>query len=282
VLAYLWGESTHSFATVPAKAGESARIVGTDDFIVGGQGRKVNRFYEMIMTLVDRYPEKIKFFQYNTGGVGEVIETATDGGQSKKKLVRKVTRIPIPLMSAIQRGDLRGTNRYDVGRFGTGEIVSCAEGDLAPYDPARFYSQEDIARYATELVDGRRKFTDEIVAQGLDPRVKKLAEDSFRFAAKRAVAQVAAAGKDKAAGEYAAAAAGVPTVVESKAPARPPRQALAGVGCRLAITLCAEDPPAEVGECAKLRATERLRELLEQRHELGPLRVVKAGERSVE
>jgi phosphoenolpyruvate carboxykinase (ATP) len=28
VMAYLWGESTHSFATVPAKAGESVRIVG--------------------------------------------------------------------------------------------------------------------------------------------------------------------------------------------------------------------------------------------------------------
>ena len=218
VLAYLWGESTHSFATVPAKAGESARIVGTDDFIVGGQGRKVNRFHEMIMTLVDRYPEKIKFFQYNTGGVGEIIETTSDGGQSKKKLVRKVTRIPIPLMSAIQRGDLRGTNRYEVGKFGTGEIVSCAEGDLTPYEASRFYSQEEIGRYATELVEGRRKFTEEIAAQGLDPRVKKLAEDSFRFAAKRAVVQGAAVGK--AADDLAGAAAGVPTGVESKGTAR--------------------------------------------------------------
>ncbi len=219
VLAYLWGESTHSFATVPAKAGESARIVGTDDFIVGAQGRKVNRFHEMIMTLVDRYPEKIKFFQYNTGGVGEIIETTTDGGQSKKKLVRKVTRIPIPLMSAIQRGDLRGTNRYETGRFGTGEIVSCTEGDLAPYDPSRFYSQEEIARYAAELVDGRRKFTEEIAAQGLDPRVKKLAEDSFRLAARRAVVQGADVGRG--AGDLAAAGAGAPTVAESKGAARP-------------------------------------------------------------
>ena len=35
VLAYLWGESSHSFATQPAKAGESVRTVGTDPFIVG-------------------------------------------------------------------------------------------------------------------------------------------------------------------------------------------------------------------------------------------------------
>jgi phosphoenolpyruvate carboxykinase (ATP) len=219
VLAYLWGESTHSFTTVPAKAGESARIVGTDDFIVGAQGRKVNRFYELIMALVDRYPEKIKFFQYNTGGVGEIIETTTDGGQSKKKLVRKVTRIPIPLMSAIQRGDLRGTNRYEVGRFGTGEIVACAEGYLAPYDSSRFYSQEEIARYATELVDGRRKFTEQIGAQGLDPRIKKLAEDSFRVASKKAAVRGADVGKTA----VEPAAAGAPTVVESRATVRPPQ-----------------------------------------------------------
>ncbi|MCX5801277.1 MAG: phosphoenolpyruvate carboxykinase (ATP) [Candidatus Eisenbacteria bacterium] len=179
VLAYLWGESTHSFATVPAKAGESARIVGTDDFIVGSQGRKVNRFHEMIMTLVNRYPGKIRFFQYNTGGVGEIIETETVGGQSKKRLVRKATRVPIPLMSAIQRGDLRGTNRYEVGKFGTGEIVSCEEGDLRAYDPARFYPAEEIERYAAELLEGRRKFTEEIGKQGLKPEIVKLAEESF-------------------------------------------------------------------------------------------------------
>ncbi|MFH0777714.1 MAG: phosphoenolpyruvate carboxykinase (ATP) [Candidatus Eisenbacteria bacterium] len=125
VLAYLWGESTHSFATVPAKAGESVRIVGTDDFIVGAQGRKVNRFHEMIMGLVERYPGKVRFFQYNTGGLGEIIETSTEGGETKKKLVRKASRVPIPFMAAIQRGDLRGTNRYELGRFGTNEILSC-------------------------------------------------------------------------------------------------------------------------------------------------------------
>jgi phosphoenolpyruvate carboxykinase (ATP) len=216
VLTYLWGESTHSFATVPAKAGESVRIVGTDDFIVGGQGRKVNRFHEMIMTLCDRYPEKIRFFQYNTGGLGEIIETTMEGGQTKKKLVRKVTRIPIPLMSAIQRGDMRGTNRYEIGRFGTGEIASCAEGDLAPYDPARFYAEEEIARYASELVEGRKKFTEEISNQGLNPEIRKLAEESFRVAKKRAMVR----GADLR-GESAKEPAAVPTVVESGATARP-------------------------------------------------------------
>jgi phosphoenolpyruvate carboxykinase (ATP) len=88
VLAYLWGESTHSFATVPEKAGDSVRIVGMDDFIVGPQGRKVNAFYDIVMGLVQKYPGKVHFFQYNTGGMGEIIEV--DKATGKKKLVRKV------------------------------------------------------------------------------------------------------------------------------------------------------------------------------------------------
>jgi phosphoenolpyruvate carboxykinase (ATP) len=198
VLAYLWGESTHSFATVPAKAGESVRIVGTDDFIVGAQGRKVNRFHEMIMTLVNRHPGKIRFFQYNTGGVGEIIETTAEGGQTKKRLVRKVTRVPIPLMSAIQRGDLRGTNKYEIGRFGNGEIVSCEEGDLSAYNPAKFYSPDEIERYAAELLEGRRKFTEEIAKQGLKPEIVKLAEESFSVVSREARKEAAMAAAARA------------------------------------------------------------------------------------
>jgi len=68
VLAYLWGESTHSFATVPEKAGESVRIVGMDDFIIGNQGRKVNAFYDIVKDLVSRYPGKVHFFNTIRGG----------------------------------------------------------------------------------------------------------------------------------------------------------------------------------------------------------------------
>ncbi|MGB6339520.1 MAG: phosphoenolpyruvate carboxykinase (ATP), partial [Candidatus Aminicenantaceae bacterium] len=119
VLAYLWGESTHSYASQPLKAGESVRIVGTDPFIVGSKANKVNRFYEIIMTLVSNYPGKVKFLQYNTGGIGEIIETYEENGITKKRQVRKVSRVPINLMAHIQRGDLRGTNHYEKGLLGT-------------------------------------------------------------------------------------------------------------------------------------------------------------------
>ncbi|MDD5563659.1 MAG: phosphoenolpyruvate carboxykinase (ATP) [Thermoanaerobaculaceae bacterium] len=173
VMAYLWGESTHSFATVPAKAGESVRIVGMDDFIIGAQGRKVNAFHDIVMDLVARYPGKVHFFQYNTGGVGEIIEI--DKATGKKKQVRKVTRVPIDLMAALQRGDLRGTNEYAKGRLGTEYVVTSEGTDLAAYDARNFYSDEQVEAYVADLVDGRRKFTEEIAAQGLRKDIREIA-----------------------------------------------------------------------------------------------------------
>ena len=42
VIAYLWGESTHSFATAPAKAGESVRPLGRRDPVSGAQSSHIN------------------------------------------------------------------------------------------------------------------------------------------------------------------------------------------------------------------------------------------------
>ncbi len=173
VMAYLWGESTHSFATVPAKAGESVRIVGMDDFIIGSQGRKVNAFHDIVMDLVHRHPGKVHFFQYNTGGMGEIIDI--DDATGKKTLVRKVQRVPIDLMASLQRGDLRGSNEYAKGRLGTEYVVRTEEGDLSRWDPTAFYSDEAIEAYVADLVDGRRRFTEDIAAQGMRKDIRELA-----------------------------------------------------------------------------------------------------------
>ncbi len=181
VLAYLWGESTHSYASQPLKAGESVRIVGTDPFIIGSRAKKVNRFYEIIMTLVDNYPGKLKFMQYNTGGIGEIIESTEQDGQIKKRLVRKVKRVPINLMAQIQRGDLRETNSYERGILGTKEITRCEGKSLDEWDIRRFYSEEQIQGYIKDLVEGRRKFTEEIAEEGLRQEVLYAAERSFQI-----------------------------------------------------------------------------------------------------
>lgn len=179
ILAYLWGESTHSMATNPAKAGESVRIVGTDDFIIGSRARKVNRFYDIIMTLVNNYPGKVRFMLYNTGGMGEIIKTYEENGVKKKRLVRKTERVPIELMAAIQRGDLRGTNKYELGFLGTKSIVAVEGKPLTEWDVKKFYSDEQIAQYIIELVKGRRQWTEQIATEGLKKEILDAAERAF-------------------------------------------------------------------------------------------------------
>jgi len=181
ILSYLWGESTHSYASSPDKAGESVRIVGTDPFIVGSRGRKVNRFYDIIMRLIDKYPGKVQFRMYNTGGMGEIIETFEEDGKTKKKLVRKTDRVPLNLMAAIQRGDLRGTNTYKKGVVGTKSIVSVEGKPIPEYDPLKFYSQEQIDYYVKDLVDGRKAYTDVIASEGLNSDIIRAAEKSFEI-----------------------------------------------------------------------------------------------------
>ena len=182
VLAYLFGESTHSFATNPAKAGESVRIVGTDDFIIGSRARKVNRFYDIVMHLVHQYPGKVKFMLYNTGGIGEILEEYEEGGKKVKKLVRKVSRVPIELMAAIQRGDLRGTNKYEPSILGTKGIVSVEGRQLSEYDLKNYYTEEKIRFYIKELVEGRKKWVEEIAKEGLKEEILQAAERSFAIA----------------------------------------------------------------------------------------------------
>lgn len=183
-LAYLWGESTHSYASQPDKAGETVRIVGTDPFIIGSRAAKVNRFYDIIMNLARNYPDKLKCMQYNTGGMGEIIETVEAGGEKKKKLVRKVERVPISLMARIQRGDLRGTNKYEPGPLGTQRIIEAEGKSMDEWDPKRFYSQEEIQGYIDRLVEGRRQYTEEIAQEGLRDEIMSAAERSYRISAK--------------------------------------------------------------------------------------------------
>lgn len=181
VLAYLWGESSHSYATQPAKAGESVRTVGTDPFIVGSRGHKVNLFRDIIVELTEKYPGKVSFYQYNTGGMGEIVETINEGGVKKKNMIRKVERVPINLMAAIQRGDVRGTNRYEMGPLGVERIVKCLDGDLGHFNPDKFYSPEQINSYIKDLVQGRRRFTEEVAEEGLASEILRAAEESYRI-----------------------------------------------------------------------------------------------------
>jgi len=133
------------------------------------------------MTLVSNHPGKLKFMQYNTGGIGEIIETYDESGLKKKRMMRKPARVPINLMAQIQRGDLRGTNHYEKGILGTKEIKLCEGKSLDEWDIRKYYSEEQIQHYIKDLVEGRRRFTEEIASEGLRAEVLYAAERSFRI-----------------------------------------------------------------------------------------------------
>jgi phosphoenolpyruvate carboxykinase (ATP) len=50
---------------------------------------------------------------------------------------------------------------------------------LSSYDATKLYTEEQIQGYVRDLVEGRRRFTEEIASEGLDPRIVALAEKSF-------------------------------------------------------------------------------------------------------
>ncbi|MBN2432712.1 MAG: hypothetical protein JXQ27_14650, partial [Acidobacteria bacterium] len=123
------------------------------------------------------------FYQYNTGGMGEIIEVGEDG---KKKMIRKTERVPIDTMAAIQRGDLRGTNTYRDSIFGTEAIVAAEGTDLSKYDPEKYYSKAQIDTYLQDLVNGRRKFTETVAEEGLERDILRAAEESYSIAPEQA------------------------------------------------------------------------------------------------
>jgi phosphoenolpyruvate carboxykinase (ATP) len=120
--------------------------------------------------------------------MGEIIKKDGDG---KRTLVRKAERVPISVMAAIQRGDFRGSNRYERGRFGTGELVQGEEGDMKRWQARNFYSEAEIETYLRDIVEGRRKHTALIAAQGLRPEIVHLSEDACDSLAPHAKRQVA-------------------------------------------------------------------------------------------
>ncbi len=205
ILAYLWGESTHSYASQPLKAGESVRIVGTDPFIIGSRAAKVNRLYEILMTLEANFPGKLKCLQYNTGGMGEIIETTGDGEPKQKRLARKVKRVPIDLMAAIQRGDLRGSNTYEKGRLETREIVKVEGKTLDDWDISKFYTSEQIDAYVRDLVQGRRTYTEEIAQEGLKDEILHAAERSFQIEKSDRRSKITLSAKNEESGSQEAA-----------------------------------------------------------------------------
>jgi len=167
-VAFMLGESVESSAGDPRRAGESVRVVGTNPFIVGNEAAEGNWIDEFVR----RHPN-VKGYLINTGGVGEIREQQPDGTYRVK---REVMRIQIPETSALFRSVVRGTVKWaKEPHFGM-EVPEEIEGvDIRKFDPASFYSQEEIDKYVDDLRRERREYLEQFT--GLDPAIVKAAEE---------------------------------------------------------------------------------------------------------
>jgi phosphoenolpyruvate carboxykinase (ATP) len=142
--------------------GESVRVVGTNPFIVGDEAAEGNWIYKFI-----RSHPNVRGYLLNTGGVGEIREKLPDG---TTRIKREVTRIQIPETSALFRAVVRGTVKWTKEPYFGMEVPEEIEGvDVRKFDPAAFYSQEEIDTYVADLKRERREYLEQFA--GLRPAV---------------------------------------------------------------------------------------------------------------
>jgi len=136
--AFMLGESVESTGGDPKRAGESVRVVGTNPFIIGDEAKEGNWFYDFLR----RHEGKIECYQLNTGGVGEIVERASDG---TRRVVQKVTRVEIPEMAAIIRAICRNTIEWTTERYLDLLVPKRIEGvDMERFALTNFYAEEQI------------------------------------------------------------------------------------------------------------------------------------------
>ncbi len=165
---FMLGESIETSAGDPKRAGESIREVGTNPFIIGDKSYEGNWFYDF----VKRHEDKVRCYQLNTGGLGEIIENQPNG---VKVLKRKVQRIEIPEMSAIIRGIARDRNKWNKDKYWNLEVPAFVEGmDLSKYHVENFYDVDNIVNQVSDLRSERVEYIEKFTA--LDKAIIKAAE----------------------------------------------------------------------------------------------------------
>ena len=161
--AFMLGESVETSAGDPRRAGESVRVVGTNPFLIGSEADEGNWFYDFLKS----NEGKVHCYLLNTGGIGEILERDEQGRASVKQ---RVTRVPIPEMSAMIRGILRNTVQWgDDPLFDTEVPVSVDGVDIGKYDLSNFYSSQQIEEYASRLKEERRSHLASF--PGLNPKI---------------------------------------------------------------------------------------------------------------
>lgn len=166
---FMLGESVETAAGDPTRAGQSTRVVGMNEFIVGDPAEEGNMFYEYLK----RYENKVRCFLMNTGGVGENPDP-----QNPLILRRAANRPGKNGIGYITRALFRNSAVWsDYPDFGTKAITAGVDEemgkifDMDRFDPHQLYDTETREKMVKELKRERIQYLERF--PNLDPNVKK-------------------------------------------------------------------------------------------------------------
>jgi len=171
---FMLGESVETMAGDPSKAGRSVRVVGTNPFIVGDEGKEGNMFYEF----VKKYEHKIRCFIMNTGGIGEITD-------SSGKVVKKPNRPWKNGIGYITRAILRNNVVWSESPdYGTKVViggVTDSQGnayDMEQFDLKAVYDDEKLNELILELNKERILYLEKFTS--LDPKIISAMKSALR------------------------------------------------------------------------------------------------------
>jgi len=161
--AFMLGESIETTGSDPARAGESVREIGTNPFIVGDPAYEGEFIYDFARKNAD----KLQFYLFNTGAVGEVAERTPEG---ERIILQKGEKIGIPESAAIIRAICRGEIEWRKSEYFDMLVPKEVPGmDISRYDLERFYTKELAEAYVRDLVEERVQWLSSF--KGLNPAI---------------------------------------------------------------------------------------------------------------
>jgi phosphoenolpyruvate carboxykinase (ATP) len=174
---FMLGESIETAAGDPSRAGQSIRIVGTNEFIIGDPGEEGNMFYEYLV----KYRDRVRIFLMNTGGVGEIPNP-----QDPAEPLRPAARPWKQGIGYITRAIFRESAVWDDDPdFGTKYVTTGVydeKGNLfnmKKLDPRHLYDNATREEMVKALNKERIEYLDRF--PNLDPRIREAVLKTHRM-----------------------------------------------------------------------------------------------------
>jgi len=166
---FMLGESIETAAGDPSRAGQSIRIVGTNEFIVGDPAEEGNMFYDYLI----RYRDKVRIFLMNTGGVGEIPNP-----EKPAEPLRSPNRPWKPGIGYIARAIFRDSAVWnDDPDYGTMYVTSGVYDEnsnlfnMKKLDPRHLYDKAMREEMVKKLNQERIEYLDRFPK--LDPKIRE-------------------------------------------------------------------------------------------------------------